>query len=365
MALAALISASPPAVAAITVTDTLGRTVTLAAPPHRLLLAEGMLIQTLGLLDRTPVGLLAGWGGDLKTLEPAIYRAYLAAFPALAEVPVVGMGSGESFSLEKALALAPDLAIFSAWQLPGGADDPMLKVFAAAGVPVVVVDFYRDPLKNSVASIELLGKALGREREAAAFTDFYRARLGMIRARLAAGPMARPTVMLHAYPGLWPCCWSAGAGGIGAFLTLLGGHNIGAERFPTENGGQLSLEYLMDRDPDVYIASGLPQLAQPGALSVGFGIDPAQARASLAGVMATPGLADLSAHRNGRVHGLWNFFNGSPLNILGLEALAKWLQPSLFADLDPEADRREINRRFLAVPFEGTYWVDLREARRP
>lgn len=357
--MAALVTASPLAFAQITVTDVLGRSVTLPADPQRLLLAEGFLLQSLALLDRDPVKRLAGWGGDLRTADPAIYADYRAAFPALDAVPLVGMGTGESFSLEKALAVAPDLALFSAWQLPGGAADPILKTLEAAGVPVLVIDFYRDPLQNTPQSIDLLGAALGRQAEAKAFTDFYRGRVAAIRAKLAAGPMAQPSVMLHAYPGLWPCCWSAGSKGIGEFLTLLGARNIGAERFPTENGGQLSLEYLIERDPDVYIATGLAQLSQPGSLSIGNGVSPEKARASLAAVLDAPGLASLSAKRNGRVHGLWNFFNGTPFNVLGLEVLAKWLQPALFADLNPEADRDEINRRFLTVPMRGAYWVDL------
>lgn len=363
---ASLVSAAPSAFAQNApwpreVTDVLGRKVKLDAAPKRLMLAEGFQIQTLGLLTKQPADLLAAWGGDLAALDPVVYGIYTKAFPKLAEVPVVGAGTGDSFSLEKALAVSPDLAIFSAWQLPGGVQDPALAKFEAAGIPVVVVDFYRDPLKNTVESIRVLGEALGREAEAKAFTDFYSARMDVIRTRVAAGLPDKPSVMLHAYPGIWPCCWSAGSGGTGDYIRLLGGRNIGAEKFPTENGGQLNLEYLIDQDPDIYIATGLPQLKQQGALMVGFGIDKQTARTSLEGVMQTPGIADLSAKDKGRVHGLWNFFNGSPLNILAVETLAKWIQPTVFADLDPDADRAEINTRFLAVPFEGTYWIDLKE----
>jgi iron complex transport system substrate-binding protein len=39
--------------------------------------------------------------------------------------------------------------------------------------------------------------------------------------------------------------------------------------------------------------------------------------------------------------------------------MARWIRPELFGDLDPAETLAEINRRFLAVPFTGTYWVSL------
>ena len=42
------------------------------------------------------------------------------------------------------------------------------------------------------------------------------------------------------------------------------------------------------------------------------------------------------------------------------EVLAKWIHPELFADLDPAATLAEINKRFLAVPYTGDFWADLK-----
>ncbi|MCG5477222.1 MAG: ferrichrome ABC transporter, partial [Sinorhizobium fredii] len=69
----------------------------------------------------------------------------------------------------------------------------------------------------------------------------------------------------------------------------------------------------------------------------------------------------IAAVRNGRVHGLWNFFNAIPLNIVAAEAFAAWLRPDLFADVDPARTLAEINERFAAVPFEGAYWISLKK----
>jgi iron complex transport system substrate-binding protein len=341
-----------------TVTDILGRSVVIDHEPRRILLAEGFQLVTLALLDPDPVSRLAGWGSDLETLDPATYAQFRARFPALAAVPVVGQGSGETFSMEQALAVAPDLAIFSSWQALAISPEDVVRPFEQAGIPVVFIDFYQSPLDHTVPSLRLLGQALGREAAAESVTAFIEAHLARIRERMAgAGP--GPRVMLHAYPGQWACCWSAGTGSLGEFLSLLGGRNIGAELFPTPNGGQLNLEYVIAADPEVYIATGLPQLDQPGSIRIGSGVDAATARAGLAAVVAEPGLSGLSAVRQGRVHAMWNFFNASPLNIVGIEALARWIRPELFGDLDPAATLAEINRRFLAAPLQGTYWVSL------
>lgn len=63
--------------------------------------------------------------------------------------------------------------------------------------------------------------------------------------------------------------------------------------------------------------------------------------------------------RKRRVYGLWHLFNNIPVNILAVEALAKWFHPALFGDVDPAATLREINAQFLPVPLVGTYWVTL------
>ena len=120
------------------------------------------------------------------------------------------------------------------------------------------------------------------------------------------------------------------------------------------------MEYVISRNPDLYIATGGPHLARTGGLAMGTGYTAAQARAALTGISRRSGIAQLGAVRGGRVYGISHQLLNSPLDILAVEALAKWIRPDLFADLDPAATLAVINRRFLAVPLEGTHWVSLR-----
>jgi iron complex transport system substrate-binding protein len=94
-------------------------------------------------------------------------------------------------------------------------------------------------------------------------------------------------------------------------------------------------------------------------LLIGPEYDSATVQATLRGVADRTGISGLAAVREGRVHGLSHQLINSPLDILAIEALAKWIRPDLFGDLDMEGTRKQLNEQFLAVPIEGIYWADL------
>lgn len=336
-------------------TDLTGRTVTLPRPPRRLLLTTGFDLVALSLLAPDPVALLAGWADDLARINPPLAAAFTARFPRLAEVPRLGSSNQDSFSVERALSLGADLAVLPLWQAatPGG--QGIIRALEGAGIPALVLDFNRDPLRNTAPSMRALGRALGREQQGEDFAAFYEQRLARIRDAVAASPAAGPRVMLHAFAGSDSCCWVWSDAGLGSFATLLGARNLGAGLLPPGQGGMLHLEQVITEDPEVYITTGLPR----NRFSIGPGIAREAARDSLREVLRGPGLAGLSAIRQGRAHGLWNHFNAVPTNILALEAMARWVRPDLFPELDPGDTLAEINRRFAALPFEGTLWVSL------
>ncbi|MFL9824309.1 ABC transporter substrate-binding protein [Rhodoplanes sp. SY1] len=342
----------------ITVTDVAGRRVEIARPVKRIVLGEGRQLITLSLVHPDPVSLLAGWPGDLVRQDKVTYGRYLERFPAIADVPIVGRGSEETFSIEQALATSPDLAILSGGYGPSLRSKETLDRFAAAGVPVVFVDLIAKPLDNIVPSLRLLGRVLGREDAAERVVQFHESRAGRIRDRLAAARPVAPTVLMNAHAGLNECCNAPGRATIGAFIDPAGGTNIAVDVLKTPFG-PISLEYVMGRDPEVYVGTGGQHLAGTGGLVLGPGVDPAESRAKLQGIVRSPGLADIAAVRSGRVHGLWHLFGNFPLNVLALEALAKWFHPKLFGDVDPDASLKVANETLLAVPMHGTYWVSL------
>ena len=248
--------------AAAEVIDLAGRTVTVPARVERIILGEGRYLPTLAILDRTdPLKRVVGMMGEFALLDPTGYQQYLDRFPDLGKITQVGQASGDSFSVEKAIALAPDLAIFA---LEGHSPSPkaieIVAQLEAAGIAVVFIDFRKDPLVNTPRSIELLGKLLGREAEAAEFTAYYDEQLKLVTDRLATVG-ARPRVFLESRVGLTEeCCATMGNGMMGRFIEKAGGTNIATALVPGPSG-TINLEYLLAQQPDIYIATAIGSAA--------------------------------------------------------------------------------------------------------
>ncbi|WP_065375738.1 ABC transporter substrate-binding protein [Ensifer adhaerens] len=344
----------------MTVTDAVGREVTIPAKPKAILLGSGFNLVALSLIHPDPVSLLAGWSGDMKGDNPEIYESFRRKFPAIAAVPQIDDGTGPGLSFETLLTLKADLAILANWQADTEPGKRAIDYLSGIGVPVIVVDFNNDPLTSTPRMMRLLGKILERDEQADAFAQFYEDKLALIRSRVAAKPEPRPLVLMDAFPQADRCCWAYGTGGLGEFLTMAGGRNIAEGALPRP-GGTVNAEAVMAANPDIYIATSSPG-GKYGTLSIGPGISEDEAQQTLARTIEAPALSSLRAVQEKRVHGLWNFFNAIPLNIVAAEAFATWIRPDLFGDLAPKKSLAEINARFAAVPFEGTYWVDLKPA---
>lgn len=340
---------------AVEVTDVLGRKVEVPAEPKRVVLGEGRLFFALALLDReAPFQRVVGWQNDMRLLDPHTYEVYAQKYPAIARIPLIGQASEQSVSAEQILALKPDLAVFSIAGEGPTQHSPVADLLAAAGVPVLFIDFRVHPIENTRVSLEALGKVLGREREAQEYLSFYDRHLARITDAVADLPDAqRPKVFLELLAGVWQAPGhTTGKSGLGGVVEAVGGRNIAAGVVPGAIG-DVSVEYVLSADPDVYIATGN---RNPGVL-LGAGVDEKTARDSLAKVTARPEFAPLRPIRDGQAHGLWHDFYNSPFNILAIESMARWIHPERFADLDPQATQAEINR-FLAVGLDGHYWID-------
>ncbi len=341
----------------VVVKDVIGRTVTLKAPAKKVLLGEGRDLITLNILDPNPVQLIAAWSGDFK--KGTEYLDYKTAFPAIDKVPVVGT-NGETFSVEKAIASKPDVAIFSVkGHGPGQTHKEIISQLQAAGIPVVFLDFRIDPYKNTVPSMRILGKILNREKRSNEFIAFYESRRKRIADRIAQAKPARPSIFLDMKAGTSENQFStAGKGNLTPFVNLAGARNIGEAVIPAPLG-QLNLEYIISSNPHLYIATGVDAFRGRGVV-LGKDISATEAKASIEKRLSDPVLKELSAVKAGRVYGLWHLFYASPFNILAAEAIAKWTHPTLFKDVNPEVSLKELNDKFLSVPMTGTYFVSLK-----
>lgn len=348
------------------VTDIVGRHVEVPDHVERVLLGESRFIYAMSVVEGAqPLARIVGWQGELKFADPNGYARYLARFPEMEKIPLIGRSSEESVSSEQALALRPDVAIFGLGGHGPGRQSGLVRELEQAGVPVVFIDFRQDPARNTLPSMRILGRTLDREEKAEAYAGFVQARLDRIhRAVDGLSPAQRPRVFIELLAGVWEgCCHTSGKGGLGDMVALAGGINVAADKVPGAIG-DLNLEGLIAADPDIYIATGSRPSGQRPMFRAGEGVSRQQALDSLAGLAARDGIRSLGAVKAGRIHGLWHNFYDAPTNILALEAMARWFHPALLADVDPAATMAEMNRRFfVAVPLDGTYWVGPEAAR--
>jgi iron complex transport system substrate-binding protein len=348
----------------VTVTDVTGRQVSVTVPVRRVILGEGRQIHVTAALDRAdPFGRIVGWGEDFEKSDPDTHAVYVAHFPQARALPRFGSPNSGGFDIEKAISLQPDLVVLGAeTQRPAG-EIRLVERLAAAGIPVVYVDFRHAPSRNTEPSLRLLGQLFGRSEVAEALIAFRATEIARVTERLAAaGQLTRPLVMLDRIPGYTDeCCLSFGNENFGALVATAGGVNLGSELLPG-TFGTLNPETIVTRDPDVVIVTGgnWEALAPNGAwVGLGPGADLRRAQAKLVALATRPAFQSTKAVRAGRVHAIWHQFYTSPYQFVALQRIAGWLHPELFADLDAEDTLRRLHERFLPIVYRSGYWIDL------
>lgn len=349
------------------ITDILGREVTVAKKIDGLILGESRFIPALGIVvEDAAISRINGMQADLKQYDPATWAIYAERFPAIDKIPLVGKGEASSFSVEKTISLMPDVAIFGiSGHGPSPHDKEMLNQLEAAGIPVVFIDFREAPLEHTQKSVQILGQLFDNQEAAQAFNERYEKILQTVRERVNAIPTdRRPAVFLHSKVGLFPeCCETMGNTMLGTLLQTAGGRHIGAELIPG-NVGNVNIEHLLTHQPDKYLATAIGSAKHSGAASpfvmLGPDVSETQARDSLQRAANAMMVRNLAAVQEGNMFGIWHHFYNSPFNITALAAVAKWLHPDIFKDVEPEALLADFYRDFQPVPYQGTYWVTMK-----
>ncbi|MGH1542252.1 MAG: ABC transporter substrate-binding protein [Arenicella sp.] len=365
----------------IHVVDLAGRNLHFKTVPQRIILGESRYLFALSILDqKDPLRRIVGMVTNLKKIDFGSYRQYRKKFPEIDAIAQVGHTSADSFSVEKALSLNADLAIFGIdGHGPNARHAQLIDQLQSAGVKVVFIDFRNEPVVNAVKSITLLGKVLGREQRAKQYTDFYQDQLQRVSKRLSQldaqaieldVEQKRPDVFLHSRVGLQDlCCETMVRGMMATFIDQTNGVNIARERVPG-SAGILNLEYLLMNQPEVYIATAIGASSDstpadgdniPPYIILGAGVDEAIAQRSFVRALNASGINELQAVKTQRAYAIWHHFYNTPLNIVAIQVFAKWLYPDEFTDLDPRHTLQVLFDRFQSVPLQGTYWLALEE----
>ena len=253
--------------APLTMTDALGRSVTLKGPAERIVLG-------FNYEEFTAVAGPAGWDrvvGFARTLwtdwRPATFKRYQVPIPRLTDLPDVGNTEDNTFSLEKVLSLRPDLVVMAEWSF-GQLAEPV-KQLEALGIPVMVIDYNSEIPERHVASTIALGQATGNEERGRTLAALYTAKMDDVRRRAAAAG-THPKVYLELGQGgagtvgntYWQSMW-------GRLFDQIGADNIAANHIP-KSWGPLSPEYVLAANPAVIFIAGSSWVGRPAAVITGY-----------------------------------------------------------------------------------------------
>ncbi|MDW6091478.1 ABC transporter substrate-binding protein [Vibrio rhizosphaerae] len=339
-----------------TVTDVLGRQVTLALPAQRVVLGfygeDYMAIGTEKAFDHV-VGMSKGiW----EQWRPANWAMYVAHRPSLETLPDVGKVDTQTFSVEKVMSLHPDLLVLAEWQYKGlGSDVDRIE---QAGIPVIVVDYNAQTVERHVESTLIIGQITGQEARAQKIATEYQNMIQVVKDRLAKANLPKPTIYAEfGFPGTKEYGYTFGKNMWGAMSEVAGGDNI-SKPF-VEWWGHLNPEQVLAAQPDVILITGYEFGGADDSMLIGQNIDRATALARLKGYKHRLGWSSLPAVKNNRMIGIYHGASRSIMDAPMTQFIAKALYPDLFADLDPEAEYLNFYKKYLPVTPTGTFAVSL------
>ncbi len=342
--------------------DMAGREVPVVLPAERIVLASARYLHEFaavggaGVLDN-----IVGWGSDLNIYDQDTYLAYEEAFPQVASIPVVGHHYKGDFSVEKVISLQGDVVVFPLWlkDVEGVSED--IERLEKVGIPSIFLDYYLDPFNHPVPSTTLIGKLLGNEDRAKEVTDFYEEQVQMVADRVASLDEDRRTAYIEVGskgPDEYANTYSS-AQGLGALIAKAGGKNIADGVI--KGTSPINPEYLLNADPDIIVISGSYWPANEASMRLGYHATEEMSKACLESFAGRDGWDMLSAVQSRQVYSIFHGFSFRIYNFAGIQAVACWLYPDLFSDIDPADNFRAFHEKFSPVPYSGVWMQSLPE----
>jgi len=345
------------------ITDVAGRQVEVPQEAKRIILGEGRQMYLLAAFDTdAPFKRVIGWRDDFPKADWDGYQAYEKRYPEIKKLPTFGGAKEGTFNVEQALTLKPDLVLMNLESKAATDEGKLIEKLQAVGVPVVFIDFREAPMVNAEKSIRIMGELVNKPARAQEIITFRQQQIDLVTSRLKNFTGYRPKVMIDRAGGYSDeCCMSFGNENFGQMVEIAGGRNIAKDLIPG-TFGTVNPEQIIASQPDVVVVTGAnwKNYNTVGKwVGVGPGANVTEATARLKGLMMRDAFKTLPVAHNGNVHAIWHQFYDSPYQFVAIQALAKWLHPDLFADLDPDATFRTFHEKFLPLPYQPGYWVTL------
>jgi iron complex transport system substrate-binding protein len=345
----------------ITVTDLAGREVTVPTRVERVVLGHSLYIQEFAAIEGEDfTDKIVGWGSELETKDFDTYSQYLEVYPEIADIPIIGSMSRNTFDTESVVSLNPDLVIMPLMRYEAAKEN--IQLLESAGIPVLIVDFWKSPLENTQESTLLLGKVMGKEERAENIAEFYGEQMDLVYSTLNSIDSETSTsqTVYVEYGSRGPSQYGITFtdSNWGPMLTKLGAANV-AEGVASMSA--IDPEYLLSQNPDIIIIAGQYWPENPDSMGLGYSTSLEESQDDLQGFCTRSGWDKLTAVENNNVHAIHHGISYHIYNFVGMQALAKWIYPEEFADLDPDENLKEFHKRYLPVNYTGTWIVDIEE----
>ncbi len=250
------------------------------------------------------------------------------------------VGSTKEPDIEAILELEPDLVITFTHLAPQDQLDDKLP----SEVALVRFDLSRS--ENLKEEMMALGYLIGNREAVKDYEEWYDLYMGAVLEKVSGIPeedrvrvfMERESTDREA-----SVRWAyASDTGYTDLCDVAGGVNIAKEKI--DYNADIEAEWVMEENPEVIIG-----LSYSGGYRVD---DDAPLMAYRDAIMSAPGFELVDAVKNGRVYIISGDFSLGPQMTIGAVAVAKWLYPELFSDLDIEAIHQEFLKKFMHVDYD-------------
>ncbi|HFF8550184.1 TPA: ABC transporter substrate-binding protein [Kluyvera cryocrescens] len=336
----ASLTAVTPALADRTVTDQLGRQITLPDSVNRVVVLQHQTLNLLVQLNAADdiVGVLSSWK---KQLGPEFARF----MPSIDKMSMPG--DLTQVNIESLLALHPQVVFVANY-----APEPMIQQIQNAGIPVVAISLREDAAgeKNKMnpsmadeerayneglkQGIRLIGEVVNRQAEASALIDYTFAARAKFNAPVSAIPPAEKVRVYMANPDLN----TYGSGKYtGLMMQHAGAMNVAAAT--VKGARQVSLEQVLKWDPQViFVQDRYPEVVKQ--------------------ITTDPQWQAIDAVKNHRVWLMpeyakaWGYPMPEALAI-GELWMAKKLYPERYKDIDVDAAAQDYYHRFYRTHWQA------------
>lgn len=315
----------------MTITDSLGRNVTIDVPVERIVVlnsdaAEAVAI--LGCADK-----IVGVSDTVKNKE--------YYFPQLKSVQLVGTWREPDYEMIAEIAKVGDKVVpnilvitYTSPGKPYGAEEAASKL-EPFGIKVVGLDLYKP--ETMIQEILTLGRILDREEMARSYVEWYEKVKGDVEDAVKDRSVPKVYVESTSKGGSYT---THGPGsGVDQLVSIARGHNIASdlkEAYPV-----VDWEWVISRNPEIIIK----KVSYTDRTPYPFGWErpPSQDSVKLENILneiiSRPGSESISAIKNNRVYLMnWEITAGLD-DVVGLAYMAKILHPEI--DLDPDGIYRE------------------------